>query len=143
MPVDEDGTALSTVDLIRNGVFVEHIATSRYAQYLDKPVTGNLTNVYVHPGATREEHLRGNNYFEIVGFSWFHPDPFSGDFSAEIRLGYRWINGKKTAVRGGTFTGNIFQNILSARFSKETTQSGNYYGPRTILFKNGIVTKFE
>ncbi len=143
MPIDDEGTHLLPVDLIRNGVFVQHLATQSYAQYLGVPATGSLTNVYVHPGATREEHLRGSNYFEIVSFSWFNPNPLSGDFSAEIRLAYRWINGKKTAVRGGTFIGNVFKNILSVRLSKEITQAGTYYGPRTILFKNAVVTKFE
>jgi len=143
MPVDEEGTALKPAELIRNGLFVGHLATARYAQYLDVPATGNISNIQVSPGATREQHLRGNNYFEIVSFSWFNPNPFSGDFSAEIRLGYRWQNGRKTALRGGTFTGNVFKNILNARFSKETTQSGQYYGPRAILFKQGVINKFE
>jgi len=142
-PVDEEGTPLRPVELIRNGVFVQHLASERYAQYLQVPVTGSLGNIQISPGATREQHLRGYNYMEIISFSWFSPNPFSGDFSAEIRLAYHWVNGKKTPVRGGTFTGNMFKNILSARFSKETTQKGSYYGPRTVLFKGATVVKSE
>lgn len=143
MPVDEDGTPLSTVELVRNGLFVNYLATARYAHYLGVPPTGNLTNVHINPGATREEHLRGNNYFEIVSFSWFNPNPLSGDFSAEIRLAYRWVDGRKTPVRGGMFTGNVFTNILAARFSKEIMQSGAYYGPRAVLFKSATINRFE
>jgi predicted Zn-dependent protease len=141
--VDEDGTPLKPVELFRNGVFTNWLATARYAQYLGVPVTGNLGNIQVMPGATREEHLRGNNYFEIVSFSWFNPDPFSGDFSAEIRLGYHWVNGRKTAVRGGMFTGNIFTAICNARLSKEVMQSGVYYGPRAVMFRNATIAKSE
>ncbi|HIH23754.1 TPA: hypothetical protein HA251_01860, partial [Candidatus Woesearchaeota archaeon] len=143
MPVDEEGTPLRPVELVRNGLFASYLATARYSQYLHVPVTGNITNVMVSHGATREEHLRGNNYLEIVSFSWFNPNPLSGDFSAEIRLAYRWQNGRKVPVRGGMFTGNVFTNILAARLSKEVMQSGGYYGPRAVLFKNAIVTKSE
>jgi predicted Zn-dependent protease len=142
-PVDGEGTPLKPVELIRNGMFVQHMASERYAQYLGVPATGELANIQISPGATREQHLRGNNYFEIVSFSWFHPNAFSGEFSAEIRLGYHWVNGRKTPFKGGTFTGNLFKNILNARFSKETTQSGEYYGPRAILFKQGTISKME
>lgn len=143
MPVDEEGTPLRPVELVRNGLFASYLATARYSQYLQVPVTGNITNVMVSHGATREEHLRGNNYLEIVSFSWFNPNPLSGDFSAEIRLAYRWQNGRKAPVRGGMFTGNVFTNILAARLSKEVMQSGGYYGPRAVLFKNAVVTKSE
>jgi hypothetical protein len=142
-PVDEEGTPLRQVELIRNGTLINYLATARYAQYLNVPVTGNISNIQLSPGATREQHLRGNNYFEIVSFSWFNPNPYSGDFSAEIRLGYHWVNGRRTPYRGGTFTGNMFKNILNTRFSKETTLSGAYYGPRAILFKQGQIVKFE
>jgi predicted Zn-dependent protease len=142
-PVDEEGTPLRLVELIRNGLFANYLATARYAQILGVPTTGGLSNVQVAAGATREQHLRGNNYLEIVSFSWFNPNSFSGDFSAEIRLGYRWINGRRTPVRGGTFTGNLFKNILNVRFSKEVMQSGQYYGPRALLFKNGAITPME
>lgn len=142
-PVDEEGTPLTPVDIIRTGVFARHIATARYAQQLKVPCTGNMSNIHVGDGATREEHLRGNNYFEIVSFSWFAPDPFSGDFAAEVRLGYHWVNGRKMPFRGGTFTGNVFTSLLHARFSREVIQAGRYYGPRAILFKNALVTKRE
>jgi predicted Zn-dependent protease len=142
-PVDEEGTPLRRVELIRNGVFINYLATARYAQYLSVPATGMVSNIEVTAGATREEHLRGNNYFEIVAFSWFNPNALSGDFAAEIRLGYHWLNGKKTPFRGGTFTGNVFKNLLNVRLSKEITQSGGYYGPRAILFKQAQITKLE
>ena len=142
-PVDAEGTPLRPVEIIRSGVFVNYVATSRYAQYLNVPITGAPGNIQVSAGATREQHLRGNNYFEIVSFSWFNPNSLSGDVSAEIRLGYHWVNGRKTAFRGGTFSGNVFKDILNARFSKEVMQSGEYYGPRAIMFKGARINKAE
>ncbi|MDD9954447.1 MAG: metallopeptidase TldD-related protein [Candidatus Woesearchaeota archaeon] len=140
-PVDEEGTPLKPVDLIKTGLVMNHIAPPRYAQYLNLPVTGQMANVYVGAGATREEHLRGHNYVEIVSFSWFNPDPYSGDFAAEIRLGYKWERGKKMPFKGGFFSGNVFTNLLNTRFSKEVMQSGRYYGPRAMLFKDARVSK--
>lgn len=142
-PVDDEGTPLRPVELIRNSVFINHLATARYAQYLGVPATGMMGNMQVSAGATREQHLRGNSYLEIVSFSWFNPNPLSGDVSAEIRLAYHWLNGRKTAYRGGTFTGNVFKNILNARFSKEIIQSGSYYGPRAVLFRGATVHPSE
>ncbi len=138
-PVDDDGTHLKNYTLFRNGVFRRHIAPAREAQELGVEATGQISNIHIQDGATREEHLRGGNYIEIVSFSWFHPDPYSGDFSAEIRLGYKWYMGKKTPFRGGFFVGNIFNSILSVRFSKEIMQEGYYYGPRAMLFKDGEI----
>lgn len=139
-PVDENGTPLERIDIIRTGVAASYITTPKYSKQLNVPCTGQMSNVKVSSGATREEHLRGHKYFEIVKFSWFNPDPFSGDFSAEIRLGYLWENGTRIPVRGGTFTGNYFNSLLHARFSKEVTQSGRYYGPRTVLLKDARIT---
>jgi PmbA protein len=139
-PLDEEGVPLRPVEIIRTGVFASHIARPRYAAQLGVPVTGEMSNVHIADGATREEHLRGQNYVEIVAFSWFNPDPFSGDFSAEVRLAYHWVHGRKTPLRGGTFTGNVFKGLLNARFSREAMQSGRYYGPRALLFKGATIT---
>jgi len=143
VPVDEDGTPLRLVSFIRTGIFSAWIASARDAQYIGVPRTGHLSNIHVSDGATREEHLRGNNYVEIVSFSWFIPDAYSGDFSAEIRLGYRWLLGKKTPFRGGHLIGNMFTNMCNARFSREVMQEAHYYGPRAILFKNAVVKRQE
>lgn len=141
MPVDEEGVALTQYDIVRTGVFSQWVAGPRYAAELKVPLTGNVANVYLHAGATREEHLRGNAYLEIVSFSWFNPDMVSGDYSAEIRLGYLWQNGRSTPIRGGHLVGNVFKDLCDARFSREVMQSGRYYGPRTVLLRNGTVTR--
>jgi len=142
-PVDGDGTPLRPLEVYRNGVFTNWVAPARYAQYLGVPVTGNLGNVQIAPGATREQHLRSNNYFEIISFSWFNPDPFSGDFSAEVRLGHHWVNGRKTPMRGGTLVGNMFKAMCNARFSKEVMQSSSYYGPRAIVLRGATITRMD
>ena len=141
MPVDEEGTPLAQLDIVRTGVFLQWIAGPRYARELGVPVTGNVANVQVSAGATREEHLRGNRYAEIVTFSWFNPDPVSGDYSAEIRLGYFWENGRATPFRGGHLVGNVFSDLCDARFSREVMQAGRYYGPRAVLLRNGSIAR--
>jgi predicted Zn-dependent protease len=58
----------------------------------------------------------------------------SGDFSAEIRLGYKIENGVKTSFKGGLFTGNIFKLMEDIELSKEIFQEENYLGPKAIKF---------
>ncbi len=141
IPVDEEGTPLRPLDIVRLGTFQQWIAGPRYARELGVPVTGNVANVQVAAGATREDYLRGNRYLEIVSFSWFNPDVVSGDYSAEIRLGYLWENGRATPFRGGHLVGNVFADLCDARLSREVMQAGRYYGPRAILLRNGNVTR--
>lgn len=139
-PVDADGIPLRTVPIIRNGIFMQYLAGPREAAQMQLPLTGGFANLEICPGATREEHLRGLDYVEIKSFSWFTPDPYSGDFSAEIRLGYRWKRGKKVPFRGGHLVGNVFDSLLRSRLSREIIQSGAYYGPRAMLLKNAMIT---
>lgn len=134
---DRDGTPSRAVTLIADGVFRQPWADARYAQYLGVEATGEFGNLTVALGATPLDKLRGIEHgplYEIVAFSWFNPDPVTGDFSAEIRLGYRRDASGVRPIKGGSLVGNLFTAFGDARFSAEPFTDGMYYGPAAFRF---------
>jgi predicted Zn-dependent protease len=66
----------------------------------------------------------------------FVPNALSGDFSAEIRLGYLYKNGKRIPIRGAMFTGNLFAMLDTMRMDGEL-HLARYKGPAVVRFDAG------
>jgi predicted Zn-dependent protease len=140
---DHYGSPARNALLIEDGVFQRPWADTRYAQYLGVEPTGDIGNLTVGRGATSLEQLRSTAHgpvYEVVAFSWFNPDPTTGDFSAEIRLGYRHDASGVRPIKGGSLVGNIFAAFGDARFSAEPFTDGVYYGPAAIRFADLKIT---
>lgn len=136
---DEDGLPAQRVTVIEEGVFRRPWADTRYATYLGIAPTGAFGNVTALPGQWGFDVLRSaaeGPVYEIVSFSHLSPDPISGDFTVEIRLGYRHDDRGTAPFKGGTLSGNVFEMLADARFSAETFGDGNYFGPAAIRFAN-------
>lgn len=136
-PFDGSGVPAHNVMLIEGGVFRRPWADAKYAQYLGVEATGDIGNLTVACGATPLERLRSAEagpVYEVVAFSLFNPDPVTGDFSTEIRLGYRHDATGTQPIRGGALVGNIFAALSDARFSAESFSDGVYLGPAGIRF---------
>ncbi|HEV2123988.1 MAG TPA: metallopeptidase TldD-related protein [Chloroflexota bacterium] len=131
---DSEGTPGRDTLLIDNGLLKQRLATQRYAQYLDVPVTGELGNTEVAPGATSLPELLQPGVLHVVGFSAPEVDPVTGDFGSEIRLAYEITPDGPRPVKGGSVTGNVFEAFADARLSQEVEQRGNYHGPQAIRF---------
>jgi len=132
-PFDDDGIAGQEHTIIEHGVFKKYWTTKRYADYLGTEPTGAFKNLIVQPGTT-ERSYSGERY-EIIQFSDLLPDPITGDFVAEIRFGYHIKDGKKTPVKGGSVTGNVFDFLKCLYFSDQSIFEGNYLGPQTIAIE--------
>lgn len=140
---DRDGLPGRAVTLIADGVFRQPWADARYAQYLGVEPTGTIGNLTVTRGATSVNSFRSTKrgpVYEIVAFSWFNPDPMTGDFSAEIRLGYRHDETGVQPIKGGSLVGNLFAAFGDARFSAEPFTDGVYFGPAAIRFASLAIT---
>lgn len=140
---DEDGLPAGRVTVIEDGVFRRPWADIRYATYLGIEPTGAFGNVTVLPGEWGLDLLRTaaeGPVYEIVSFSHLSPDPISGDFTVEVRLGYRHDDQGTAPFKGGTLSGNVFDMLADARFSAETFGDGNYFGPAAIRFANLTVS---
>ena len=133
---DEEGLPAQRVELIRDNELVAFSASQRYAEYLGLPPTGAFGGVEVPSGQTKVSALLEEPYVEIVQFSWFNPDPITGDFASEIRFGYLVESGQRKPFRGGQLVGNFMDALANVRWSAETGMFGNYLGPHTARFND-------
>jgi PmbA protein len=135
---DSDGLPGQRWTIIDNGVLERFWARHRYAQYLQVPATGNFANMEIAAGSHPFlSLLQGEGtLYHIVAFSAMSPDPVTGDFVGEIRLGYELAGGKAHPIKGGSISGNLFAALSAAQLSQETVFWGDYLGPRGIRFPN-------
>jgi predicted Zn-dependent protease len=133
---DSEGVPAQRVELIKENKLVTFSANQRYAEYLDIPATGAFGGVELPPGRTNATDLLAEPYIEIIQFSWFNPDPITGDFASEIRLGYLVENGTRKPFKGGQLIGNYMEALADVRWSAETGFFGNYLGPHTARFND-------
>ena len=135
---DHEGHPGRRTPIIDNGILRSFWGPSRYAQYLGIPSTGEFGNLELAAGSRSfGELLQGQDtYYHIVSFSAMSPDPITGDFVGEIRLGYEVTNGIASPIRGGSISGNLFAVLATARLSTETVLLAGYLGPRAARFES-------
>jgi predicted Zn-dependent protease len=133
---DNEGNPARRIPLIRDNKLETYIADQRFASYLDIPATGAFGNLEIPAGLTTKADLQSGSYVEIAEFSWFNPNPITGDFSCEIRLGYVVKNGKKTPFKGGLLVGNLLDGLADIKWSSEVGFFGNYQGPTAARFNH-------
>ena len=138
VPFDDHGVAARVTPLVEDGVLRRYWTDIRTAAWLGggQP-TGDFAGLSITPGRWRLEDLRSvadGPVYEIVSFSLMLPDPITGDFVAEIRLGYRHDASGVHPIKGGSLSGNIFAAFNDARLSADTFSDGAYYGPMSIRF---------
>ncbi|MEX1071693.1 MAG: metallopeptidase TldD-related protein [Anaerolineales bacterium] len=131
---DAEGLPAQRVAIIRDNKLITFHGPQRYADYLEQPPTGDFGTVELPSGKRAAASLLGEPHVEICMFSWFNPEPVSGDFSSEIRLGYLVENGTAKPFKGGQLVGNLLDALANAHWSQETELLGNYMGPITARF---------
>jgi PmbA protein len=131
---DDEGIPAQRVALIRDNELVTFVASQRYADYLELPATGAFGGVELPAGQTETSTLLAEPHIEVMQFSWFNPDPITGDFASEIRFGYVVENGVRKPFRGGQLIGNVMDALANVRWSAETGMFGSYLGPHTARF---------
>jgi len=133
---DNEGLAAQRVEIIKDNQLVTFHASQRYAEYLNIPATGAFGGVELPAGKTPASALLEEPYIEVIQFSWFNPDRFTGNFATEIRLGYLVENGVRKPFKGGQLIGNYMEALADVRWSAETGFFGSYLGPHTARFNN-------
>ena len=131
---DSEGIPAQRVELVRDHKLTAFTARKRFADYLNLPATGAFGNLEIAPGSTPEADLIREPYVEAAEFSWFNPNPITGDFSSEIRLGYVVDQEGRRPFRGGLLVGNLLDALADVSWSEETGFYGSYQGPRTARF---------
>lgn len=133
---DSDGVFLKDTAAIEDGILKKYIASSRFAQYLNIEVTGELGNISVTPGKKTVKELKSGPYLELISFSDFQMDPITGNFGGEFRLGIYFDGEKEIPVKQGTISANMNQAQKEMYFSKELIKIENYICPEVIKFTN-------
>lgn len=134
-PFDEDGIPGQRTLLVEDGVCRQFWADYRYAQYLGLPATGAFGNLCIPAGTIPLDDLLGEGpLFHIVSFASMDPDPITGEFVGEIRLGYDVQGGKARPFKGGALSGNMEGALAQVRFSREVAFLGHYHGPEAARF---------
>ncbi|MBC7263215.1 MAG: hypothetical protein H5T64_02525 [Chloroflexi bacterium] len=133
---DEEGLPGQRVIIVESGTLRHFWAPQRYAEYLGVSPTGIFGNLEMVGGTTPMADLLHSDgrMYHLVGFSAMNPDPITGDFVGEIRLGYEINGNRKRAIKGGSVSGNLFDALATARLSEESVFLGNYQGPVAVLF---------
>jgi len=131
---DDEGLPAQRVELIRRGTLRHFSASQRYSDYLRLPATGAFGNTEVSAGKTPARKLLAEPHVEVVAFSWFDPDPITGEFASEIRQGYVVEKGRRKAFKGGLLVGNYLDALADGRWSAETGFYGTYAGPVAVRF---------
>jgi predicted Zn-dependent protease len=125
--------------LVEHGQLHGFWANARYAQYLQMAQpTGELGNLEVEPGRRSCAELlvpsEGRPLLHLTEFSYFEPNPVTGEFSAEIRLGELiGTDGSRQSVRGGSVSGSSREAFSRIQLSRETVRRERYHGPQVVL----------
>lgn len=137
---DGEGLPGRRLELIRDNVLQTYSASQRYATYLEVPPTGAFGDIEVLPGSVPAADLMAEPHVEIVSWSWFSPNPTTGDFASEIRLGYQVDGQNRRPFTGGLLVGNLLQALADTRWGKEVGFFGDYLGPTTARVSSLQVT---
>jgi PmbA protein len=133
-PVDVDGFALETTEVVKAGTLERYWGPLRFCHYLEVPATGFVGNVAVTTGSQTLEQLRRQPLLEVVYFSDFVCEPLTGDFGGEIRLAYyQEADGTRYPVTGGSVSGNIRDVQTRMYLSRESQIRAGFQGPSSVL----------
>lgn len=132
--IDGDGLILKDTVIIENGIIKEYISSKRYSDYLNIKPTGLIGNTVVDGGTHTEKDLKSGPYLELLKFSSFQSDAFTGDFGGEFRLGLYFDGKNEIPVTLGSISGNLKECQKDMYFSKEQVQNNNTIVPKFIKF---------
>ncbi|MDA8346402.1 MAG: metallopeptidase TldD-related protein [Thermaerobacter sp.] len=134
-PTDASTVPAARLLLLEAGVIRGMHVDPQYAEYLGAAPTGPVGTLEWMPGTTPAADLCADGpVLEVLAFSANMPDPMSGDFAAEIKMGYLHRGGRRIPVAQGSVTGNIFEALADCRLSRETEEDAGYFGPRQVRF---------
>ena len=133
--VDEEGARIRRRWLIKDGKVENFWGSRQFSSYLGLKGSSIVHNVAVSGGRSCEEQLRSGDFLEIVEFSDFQVDPFTGDIAGEIRLGYLHVGGEVRIVTGGSVSGQMSEAAKSMDFSDSTALYGTWRIPAVTRLK--------
>ena len=135
-PFSDEGTRQVDRELLDGGVLKTYHGAVRFSRYIGAEPTGNYRSIKVAPGSESIEEFKKEPYLQIVNFSDFQMDDFTGHFGGEIRLAFLFDGETVTPVTGGSINGSIIDAQSSMLLSKETQVEDGFEGPLAVCFDN-------
>lgn len=132
VPFSDEGIPMKNRELVKDGKLMMIHGGNRFARYLGIAPTGNFDGYKVEAGNISIEQMKEQPYLEVVNFSDFQMDWFTGHFGGEIRLAFLYDGKTVTPVTGGSVNGNIFEAQKSLVFSKEMQVEKDFEGPKAV-----------
>lgn len=132
VPFSDEGIPMKDCELVKDGKLQLIHGGNRFSQYLGIEPTGVFGGYKALPGRVSLEEMKAQPYLEVVNFSDFQMDSFTGHFGGEIRLAFLYDGEKVVPVTGGSVNGNIFEAQKSLVFSKEMQVEKNFEGPKAV-----------
>ena len=132
VPYSSEGIPMKDRELVRDGKLQLIHGGNRFAQYLGIEPTGNYNSMKMPAGSVTLAEMKAAPYLEVVNFSDFQMDTFTGHFGGEIRLAFLYDGEKVIPVTGGSVNGNIFEAQKTFVFSKELQQEERFEGPKSV-----------
>lgn len=141
--MDSEGNVVRDMDIIKDNVPQNYWGDRQFGYYMGIKDIFMPNNFELEGGKSSEEELRQGTFLEVVEFSDFSVDNFTGDIAGEIRLGY-WHDGDKvTIVSGGSVSGSLPELIKDIRFSKEQKQYDSYVLPAVVRIADVTIAGVE
>lgn len=119
-------------EMIKDGRLLMIHGGNRFAQYLGIEPTGDFGGFRVPAGQVSLAEMKAQPYLEIVNFSDFQMNDYTGHFGGEIRLAFFYDGEKVVPVTGGSVNGNIFEAQKTLVFSREMQVEKNFEGPKAV-----------
>ena len=135
VPYSDEGIPMKDRELVQDGKLQLLHGGNRYAFYMGLEPTGSYRSYKAPAGEVSLEEMRSAPYLEVVNFSDFQMDSFTGHFGGEIRLAYLYDGEKKIPVTGGSINGSILEAQKSLVFSKEMQVEDAFEGPLAVCLE--------
>ena len=132
VPYSDEGIPMRDRELVRDGKLQLLHGGNRFAYYLKQEPTGNYRGYQAPAGNVSLEDMKQEPYLEVVNFSDFQMDVFSGHFGGEIRLAFLYDGEKRIPVTGGSINGSILDAQKNLVFSRETQVEKEFEGPAAV-----------
>lgn len=142
-PVGALGEPVRRFALLKRNTLTGQSLSLREAALRRRTPNGGMRNLVITPGTWDAQSLLAPSHgptIEAVSLAWLTVDVHTGDFAAELGLGYLREAGKTAEpVAGGVVRGNIFDLLGSMRLSADRMVTGWYHGPAMIRFESVTV----
>jgi len=135
-PTDSSTVPAGRLQLLEGGVIRNMHVDPQFGAYLGIAPTGPVGTFVWEPGTTAAADLFADGpVLEVLAFSANMPDPMTGAFAAEIKMGYLHRGGERIPVAQGSVTGNVFEALARCRLSREAEEDKGYFGPALVRFE--------